>query len=126
MTTPQNKRPLSPHLEVYRLPLTGIVSITHRMTGVLLAGGLLLFVWSLLLIAEGGAAYATMQSFINHWFITLIIWGMIYSLFFHLCHGVRHLLWDAGFGFDKDAMDKNVLLELKISAVLTLLALFIF
>jgi succinate dehydrogenase / fumarate reductase cytochrome b subunit len=61
----QRKRPLSPHLQVYRLPLTAIISVTHRMTGVLLTAGLLLFVVSLAMIQCGASSFNTMQAFIQ-------------------------------------------------------------
>ena len=91
-----NNLPLSPHLQVYRLPLTGLISISHRITGVLLSMGLILFVFMLISIAKGPDAYNAMQSLMSLWLAQLVYWGFIYALFFHLCHGVRHLLWDIG------------------------------
>lgn len=114
-------RPLSPHLQVYRLPLTGLISITHRMTGVFLSLGLILFVYVLLAIAAGEGMYQGMQSFMGFWFFKLVYWGFIYALFFHLCHGVRHLIWDIGKTFDKATLDQYALYELGISAGLTLI-----
>ncbi len=116
-------RPLSPHLQVYRLPLTGIISITHRMTGTALAAGLLFFVYAFCAIAAGVESYASLQAFVNNPFITLILWLFIYALFFHFCHGIRHLIWDAGTSFDKETMDKYALIELVASVVLTFFAL---
>ena len=101
----QRTRPLSPHLQVYRLPLTAIVSILHRMTGVLLAAGLVLFAVSLAQIQAGSSSFQSMQSFINQPFVSLVIWLMVYALFFHLCHGIRHLFWDMGEGYDKILMN---------------------
>jgi succinate dehydrogenase / fumarate reductase cytochrome b subunit len=116
-----NNRPTSPHLQVYRLPLTGIISITHRMTGVLLSVGLLFFVYIVSAVAGGEAAYAAMQDLLSVWLIRLMYWGFIYALFFHLCHGVRHLIWDAGKSFDRDTLDRYALIELGCSLVLTLI-----
>ena len=112
-------RPLSPHLQVYRLPLTGLISITHRMTGVLLSMGLVLFVYVLFAIAAGEASYLAMQAFMSFWLFKLVYWGFIYALFFHLCHGVRHLIWDVGKTFDRATLDKYALIELACSAGLT-------
>lgn len=112
-------RPLSPHLQVYRLPLTGLISITHRMTGVLLSMGLVLFVYILFAVAAGEATYLAMQAFMSFWFCRLVYWGFIYALFFHLCHGVRHLIWDVGKTFDRATLDKYALIELACSAGLT-------
>jgi len=113
------KRPLSPHLQVYRLPLTAVVSVTHRMTGVLLSAGLVLFVVSLALIQCGSSSFHAMQGFIHLPLVNLAIWLMMYALFFHLCHGVRHLFWDAGQGYDKVLMNYYIILELSASVILT-------
>lgn len=116
----QTNRPLSPHLQVYKLPLTGIISITHRMTGVILALGLILYVASFFFILEGNGAFLELQSFLDSMLVRIALWYFIYALFFHLCHGIRHLLWDVGKGFDKDDMDRNAIIELALSLVLTL------
>jgi len=108
----QRSRPLSPHLQVYRLPLTAVISILHRMTGVLLTLGLILFVISLSKIKTGEQAFSSMQYFIQHPLTELSIWLMIYALFFHLCHGIRHLFWDMGEGYEKILMNYYLILEL--------------
>jgi succinate dehydrogenase / fumarate reductase cytochrome b subunit len=113
-------RPLSPHLQVYRLPLTAILSITHRMTGVLLSAGLLYIVCLLSALAAGPEAYASVQGFAGSWWMRILSWGFIYALFFHLCHGVRHLIWDAGFGFEAETLNRYAWLELAASVLLTL------
>lgn len=118
-------RPLSPHLQVYRLPLTGLISITHRMTGVLLSLGLLLFVYLLFAIAYGEATYEAMQAFMALWPCQWLYWGFIYALFFHLCHGVRHLIWDIGKTFDKATLTLYAVIELLASAALTLATFFL-
>jgi succinate dehydrogenase / fumarate reductase cytochrome b subunit len=115
-----NNRPLSPHLQVYKLPLTGIISITHRMTGVMLAVGLIFFVYILSAIAAGADSYVAMQGLMNQTICQLIYWAFIYALFFHLCHGVRHLIWDTGNSLEKDALTRYALYELLASLVLTL------
>lgn len=114
-------RPLSPHLQVYRLPLTGLVSITHRMTGVFLSMGLVLFVYVLFAIALGEGVYGAMQDFMKYWLFKLVYWGFIYALFFHLVHGIRHLIWDTGKTFDRVTLDKFAVYELIASASLTLI-----
>jgi succinate dehydrogenase / fumarate reductase, cytochrome b subunit len=120
-----NNRPISPHLQVYRLPLTGLMSISHRIAGILLSIGLLLFVYVLFAIASGEAAFAVMQSLAALWLAKLVYWGFIYALFFHLCHGVRHLIWDAGKGFDRARLNQYAGFELIASMSLTLI-IFIF
>jgi len=116
-------RPTSPHLQVYRLPLTGIISITHRMTGVMLSAGLVFFVYIVSSVAGGATAYADMQDLMSVWLFRLVYWGFIYALFFHLCHGVRHLIWDAGHSFDNDTLDHYAKIELGCSLALTLFTL---
>ncbi len=120
-----NNRPISPHLQVYRLPLTGLMSISHRIAGILLSIGLLLFVYVLIAIASGEGAFATMQSLAGFWLFKLIYWGFIYALFFHLCHGIRHVIWDAGKGFDRERLNRYAVYELIASASLTLIAFII-
>ena len=116
-------RPTSPHLQVYKLPLTGIISITHRMTGVMLSAGLIFFVYIVYAVAGGSNTYTAMQALMSLWLVKLIYWGFIYALFFHLCHGIRHLIWDAGKSFDRDTLNRYALIELGCSLVLTLLTL---
>jgi succinate dehydrogenase cytochrome b subunit len=118
-------RPLSPHLQIYKLPLTGLISITHRMTGVILAIGLIFFVYILSATANGAEAYLEMQKTMDIWLLRLIYWGFIYALFFHLCHGVRHLIWDTGKSFDLDTLNQYAFYELIASLTLTLV-IFIF
>ncbi|MCX7067756.1 MAG: succinate dehydrogenase, cytochrome b556 subunit [Methylococcales bacterium] len=118
-----SNRPISPHLQAYRLPLTGIISITHRMTGVFLSVGLVAVIYILLEIAGGAADYTSMQQLLNVWLIKLAYWGFIYALFFHLCHGVRHLIWDTGRSFEPETLERYALIELAASVVLTFIAL---
>jgi succinate dehydrogenase / fumarate reductase, cytochrome b subunit len=118
--TVKHSRPISPHLQVYRLPLTGIISITHRITGILLSVGLLLVVALFYGLSQGENAYASMQSAANWWPVKLIYWGFFYALFFHLCHGIRHLYWDFGEGFEADKLDQYAKIELAVALILTL------
>jgi succinate dehydrogenase / fumarate reductase cytochrome b subunit len=93
-------RPLSPHLQVYKPQLTSVLSITHRATGVWLAIGMILLVWWLLAAATGPDAYSVVAGFIGSWLGVLLLLGWTFSLFYHLCNGVRHLAWDVGYGLD--------------------------
>lgn len=93
-------RPLSPHLQVYKPQLTSVLSISHRATGVALSVGTLLFVWWLAAAAAGPEAYEDAQDFIGSWFGMLLLFGWSFCLYYHLCNGVRHLFWDAGYGFE--------------------------
>lgn len=114
-------RPTSPHLQVYSLPLTGIISITHRITGVMLSAGLILFVYVISALAGGAESYDAMQTVLDQWPFKLVGWGFIYALFFHLCHGVRHLIWDSGSSFEAETLNRNAMIELAASVALTLM-----
>ncbi len=116
-----SNRPVSPHLQVYRLPLTGVISILHRMTGVLLSVGLILIVYVLYAVAGGSNSYTAMQDFMRPVLMQVIYWGFIYALFFHLCHGVRHIIWDAGNSFERDTLNRYAMIELGSSFVLTVI-----
>lgn len=96
------KRPLSPHLQVYRPQLTSILSITHRLSGVALSLGTLLLVYWLAAAAAGPEAFESAQSFIGSFLGRLLLFGWTIGLFFHLCNGIRHLFWDVGLGFELD------------------------
>ncbi len=93
-------RPLSPHLQIYRPQLTSVLSITHRATGVALAVGTLLLVWWLIAAATGPEEYAVVQTVMSSWIGRLLLLGWTVALFYHLCNGIRHLFWDAGYGFE--------------------------
>ncbi|MGE0715063.1 MAG: succinate dehydrogenase, cytochrome b556 subunit [Alphaproteobacteria bacterium] len=115
-------RPLSPHLQIYRWQLTSVLSILHRGTGIALAVGTLLLVWWLIAAASGPAAYASAQGFIASWIGLLMLAGWTFSLFFHLCNGIRHLFWDAGRGFDLKTTYASGWAVVAASGALTILA----
>ena len=87
----------------------------------LFAMGLVLFVYVLFAIAFGETSYNAMQNFMSFWLFKLVYWGFIYALFFHLVHGIRHLIWDIGKTFDKATLDKYAVYELAAGGALTLL-----
>jgi succinate dehydrogenase cytochrome b subunit len=93
-------RPISPHLQIYRPQITSVLSISHRFTGLALSLGTLLLVWWLVALASGPQAFAQAQGFVGSWLGRLLLLGWTFSLFFHLANGIRHLCWDAGYGFD--------------------------
>lgn len=95
------RRPLSPHLQVYRPQITTVLSIFHRITGIWLSVGTLLLVWWLVAAATGPDAYARVQGFLGSAIGWLLLFSWTLALFYHLFAGLRHLAWDAGFGFEK-------------------------
>ena len=94
------ERPLSPHLQVYRWQITMTMSILHRVTGVILTVGAFALAWWLLALAAGGEAYANAAACLASPLGKLALFGFTLALVYHLFNGVRHLLWDAGWGFD--------------------------
>jgi succinate dehydrogenase / fumarate reductase, cytochrome b subunit len=95
------RRPLSPHLQVYRPQITSTLSILHRITGIGLGVGTLLLVCWLVALASGAAAFAAVQWFVASWVGLVLLFGWTVALLFHFCNGIRHLAWDAGYGFEK-------------------------
>ncbi len=117
-----DRRPLSPHLQVYKPQLTSVLSISHRITGVALAAGTLLLAWWLIAAATGPEAFATVQGFLGSWLGYLILFGFSYALMYHLCNGIRHLFWDAGYGFELETVYRSGWATVIASAALTVIA----
>ncbi len=99
-TANRSARPLSPHLQVYRPQLTSVLSITHRATGIALAVGILYLVAWLCAAASSSETYATFAWFNGSVVGRIFLFGWTWCLFYHLCNGIRHLFWDAGYGFE--------------------------
>ena len=115
-------RPLSPHLQVYRPQLTSMLSIFHRVTGVALAVGTLLLVYWLAAAAGGAESYAVAQGFIGSIFGQLLLFGWTVALFYHLSNGIRHLFWDAGYGFELPTVYRSGQAVLVATVLLTLVS----
>jgi succinate dehydrogenase / fumarate reductase cytochrome b subunit len=92
------KRPLSPHLQIYRLTLSMIMSGVHRITGLALCAGMILLTWWLLATAAGQNSYGTFEAFASSWIGRLILFGFSWALLHHLIGGLRYLIWDLGYG----------------------------
>lgn len=116
-----NNRPLSPHLQIYKLPLPALMSIMHRATGAFLTiGTILLSLW-IISLANGADEFASVQSFIGSIFGQLLLLGWTFSLFYHLCNGVRHLYWDMGKGFEMESVYTSGYVTIAVAAILTVL-----
>ena len=113
-------RPLSPHLQVYRPQLTSMLSILHRLTGVALAAGAPLLVYWLVAVASGPEAFDTARALFGSVPGRLLLFGWTFAFFYHLCNGVRHLFWDAGFGFSLPVAYGSGWLVVVASVALTL------
>jgi succinate dehydrogenase / fumarate reductase cytochrome b subunit len=99
------RRPLSPHIGIYRWPITMLASILNRATGIALSLGCLLLVWWLVAAATGPAAFATVQGFIASPIGLLLLLGWTAALFYHLFSGLRHLAWDMGLGYRQNLLN---------------------
>ncbi len=98
------RRPLSPHLQIYTPQLSSVLSIMNRVTGIAISAGTLLLVWWLAAAATGPAAFATVQGFLHSWLGLFMLFGWTVALFYHLFGGLRHLAWDAGYGYELPQM----------------------
>ena len=114
-----NNHPVSPHLQIYRLPLTALLSITHRITGVVLAIGILLLTLVLVAAAQGPAAYQSVMVHYHAWYGQIFVLGFLFALYLHFCNGIRHLFWDAGYGFELETVDLTAKLAIVVALVLT-------
>ncbi|MCG6868872.1 MAG: succinate dehydrogenase, cytochrome b556 subunit [Gammaproteobacteria bacterium] len=115
------QRPLSPHLQIYRLPITAVLSISHRFSGAALVIGVMFLTWVLVAAARGPGPWTVVQGFATSWpgLVLLFIWTWV--LYFHFCNGARHLLWDLGYGFNIDRAGLYAWSVIVASVVLTVL-----
>ena len=115
------QRPMSPHLQVYRPQLTSILSIMNRVTGIALSAGTLLFVWWLAAAATGPQAFDRVQWFIGSPIGLFVLFGWTAALFYHFWGGIRHLAWDAGYGYELDNVHRSGWAVVIATVVCTLL-----
>ena len=104
-----SKRPLSPHLQVYRLSLSMIMSGLHRITGLALCAGMIMLTWWLLAAAAGQNAYGTFEAFETSWIGRLILFGFSWAALHHLIGGLRYLVWDLGIWIENEEREWLIL-----------------
>lgn len=117
----QERRPLSPHLAIYKPTLTMTMSIVHRITGAALYVGTLLLVWWLVALASSANAYATVHWFLGSIIGRIILFGYTWALLHHMMGGIKHFIWDTGAGLDPVWRERLTLLTLIGSVALTLI-----
>lgn len=122
----RGNRPLSPHLQVYRLPMPAITSILTRITGHALSAGILLLVWWLVAAVASPGAFATADWVLRSWLGFLIMTGSTWALWFHALSGVRHLFYDNGMGLEIEDAKRASWGIIIGSVALTVLSLIIF
>ena len=120
-TTSRVERPLSPHLQIYRPIPTMVMSILHRITGAALYFGTLLVAWWLVSAATGVAYFDFVNGFFSSFFGRLILFGYTWALMHHMLGGLRHFMWDLGYGFEKNFATKMAYATLAGSIALTIL-----
>ncbi len=115
----EKQRPLSPHLQIYRKQVQMMTSITHRATGIALAVGGLLVVCGLLQLAAGEDSFNRFKGIIGSPVGMVLLFGWSWALFYHLCNGIRHLIHDAGLGYEIPQFVRSSWLSVAGSIVLT-------
>jgi succinate dehydrogenase / fumarate reductase cytochrome b subunit len=111
-------RPLSPHLTIYRWPVTMATSITHRATGVGLSVGAIILAWWLVSISNGPEGWQSFHALSDTPTGLLVVFGLTWSLVYHFLNGIRHLAWDLGYGFEKNLAERNSMMILVGSVVI--------
>jgi len=119
--TQRRSRPVSPHLQVYKLMLTFVMSGFHRITGFVLYFGMLLIAWWLIAAASGPNAYANFEWFMGSLIGRLVLFGYTWALLHHMLGGIRHLIWDLGLGFEPTEREFLALATIVGSILLTLI-----
>ncbi len=115
------RRPLSPHLQVYKPQLTSVLSIMNRLSGIATSVGTLLMVWWLVASAGSPGGYAAMQGFMGSPVGIILLFGWTVALVYHFVGGLRHLAWDAGYGWDLPQVYASGWAAVIATAVLTVL-----
>ncbi len=115
------KRPLSPHLQVYKPQLTSVLSITHRGTGIVLTVGAFFLTCWLLVLADGAEHFVKLQAHLNAWYGQCLVYAFVFSLHFHLLNGIRHLFWDAGYGLEIETAYKTGYAVIAGTVILTVI-----
>ena len=115
------ERPLSPFMfpAWYRFQITSVLSILHRLTGIALVVGSILLAWWLVAVAAGGEVFAATHAFIASPIGVVLLFGWSLAFFYHLCSGIRHLVWDAGYGFEIRDAYRSGYAVIAATAVLT-------
>jgi succinate dehydrogenase / fumarate reductase, cytochrome b subunit len=117
-------RPLSPHLQIYKPQITSILSIFHRLTGISLSIGSFIIVAWIVSLSMGPESYSYFTSIVNNWFVQIVIFSFAFALYYHFSNGIRHLFWDAGFGFELKSVYISGSIVVFSATILTTLTLY--
>ena len=116
-----SKNPLSPHLQIYRWHISSLLSITHRITGVINLIALILIFFFLIVLSLGESNYELLLLAINNFFGKFILIGFTWSMSFHLLSGIRHLVWDLGYGFKIKTANISGIIVIISSLIITII-----
>ena len=111
--------PLSPHLQVYRWQITSVLSILHRITGVVSSLGSLIIIFLLFAIGSGEDFYGSAINVANNLFVRTILIGLTFSYLFYFANCIRHLFWDSGYGLELNTAKLTGWLTVFLTVVLT-------
>ncbi|MES2677884.1 MAG: succinate dehydrogenase, cytochrome b556 subunit [Pseudomonadota bacterium] len=119
-------RPLSPHIQIYKPQISSFTSILHRATGIFLYIGVVVICWAIVhyayqveILVDGEIEEKACDCWLKYSvYAAVLMWS--FSLYYHMCNGIRHLFWDIGKGFDKKIATRNGILVLIISALMTI------
>jgi len=116
-----SNNPLSPHIQIYRWHISSLLSITHRISGVInLLALILIFFW-LIALSLGESNYESFLLIINSFFGKFILIGFTWSMSFHLLSGIRHLVWDLGYGYEIKTANISGIIVIISSLALTII-----
>ena len=116
-----SKNPLSPHLQIYRWHISSLLSIIHRISGVInLLALILIFFW-LIVLSFGESNYELFLLIINSFFGKFILIGFTWSMNFHILSGIRHVAWDLGYGFEIKTANISGIIVVISSFILTII-----
>jgi len=113
-------RPLSPHLSIYKWPITMATSITHRATGLALVAGMIFLTWWLVGLASGPEVYRPFMNAAGSLIGQVVLFGFAWSLTYHFLNGVRHLMWDVGYGFAVPTANKTGVVVIALSLLIAI------
>jgi succinate dehydrogenase / fumarate reductase, cytochrome b subunit len=113
-------RPLSPHLTIWRWQVTMLASIMHRATGMALSAGAIVLAWWLVSISNGPEGYDSFMVYAAMPLGLVVLFGFTWSFAFHFCNGIRHLVWDLGYSFDKHVATRSGFLVFALSFLIAI------
>ena len=116
-----NQNPLSPHLQIYRWHISSLLSITHRISGVVNLFSLILIFFWLIVLSLGESNYELFLLVINSFIGKFILIGFTWSMSFHILSGIRHLVWDMGYGFEIKTANISGIIVIIFSLALTII-----